>query len=82
MKKINKTIHGSEHPYVKRDLVLEQMMKEEKWRTSKEFSKGRFLRDKARENYTRHFKRIHALEKKINGDAFNIEGFKERKINN
>lgn len=76
--KINKFIYGSETPYVKRDLVVEQMIKEDKYRMTKLVARQIFLRDKARARYVKHNERIRKLEDKITGNAYKVQSFSNR----
>lgn len=78
IRKINKVYHGSETPYVKKDEVLEMVIKAEKWNMPRGFAKINFLRDRARAKYVKHNVTIRKLEDKVTGGAVGIQSFQNK----
>lgn len=77
--KIRKFIHGSEHPYEKRDFVAEQMIRDERYIfISLSKAKTEYLRNKSKERILRHNERIRDLDKKITMGVYKINSFQNK----
>lgn len=85
-RKLNKLIKGSETPYVYKDYVKEQILKERWWFRGIGFgnhdmanAKAIYLRDKARARIVRHNDRIRKLEDKITkSGVVGIKGYSNK----